>query len=279
MIKDMIKALRCLASQDENGDCYMQHYNTLHLDDDEPAICCTSEPSDERVKCPYYQNKYEVCFEDGECGEWLSEAADILEIVRQYPEWPKSGKWIPADQPPSNNNYILISFENFSVPQVGRYEGDEEGGAFYVGDEEESCISQELIVNAWRPLPELYKEDVEETFGCKQPVEKEEIIKKDERMAADIKQAIEYFKGELSQMDVFSDIVSFREAERKSIETALKVLQRIQEESQTGQQAMFDIAQITVSQNMAAGQEEHYGGNKDMPGMRQGIHRPHQKVL
>lgn len=214
MIKDMIKALRCLASQDENGDCYMQHYNTLHLDD-EPTICCTSEPSDERVKCPYYQNKYEVCFEDGECGEWLSEAADILEIVRQYPEWPKSGKWIPADQPPSNNNYILISFENFSVPQVGRYEEDEEGGAFYVGDEEESCISQELIVNAWRPLPEPYKEDVGETFGCKQPVENEEIIKKDERMAADIKQAIEYFKGELSQMDVFSDIVSFREAERK----------------------------------------------------------------
>lgn len=100
-----------------------------------------------------------------------------------------------------------------------------------------------------------------------------------EEMAADIDQTIEYFKGELSQMDVFSDIVSFREAERKSIETALKILQSIQEESQTGQQAMFDIAQITVSQNMAAGQEEHYGGNKDMPGMRQGIHRPHQKVL
>jgi hypothetical protein len=37
-------------------------------------------------------------------------------------------------------------------------------------------------------------------------------------------------------MDVFSDIVSFREAERKSIETALKILQSIQEESQTGQQ-------------------------------------------
>ena len=57
-----------------------------------------------------------------------------------------------------------------------------------------------------------------------------------EEMAADIGQTIEYFKGELSQMDVFSDIVSFREAERKSIETALKILQRIQEESQTGQQ-------------------------------------------
>ena len=66
-------------------------------------------------------------------------------------------------------------------------------------------------------LPEPYKENLEEAFGCDQPVEKEGIITKDEEMAADINKAIEYFKDELSQMDVFSDIVSFREVERKSI--------------------------------------------------------------
>lgn len=50
--------------------------------------------------------------------------------------------------------------------------------------------------------------------------------------AADLKQAIDYFKDELSQMEVFSDIVSFREVERRSIETALKLLQRVYEERQ-----------------------------------------------
>lgn len=44
------------------------------------------------------------------------------------------------------------------MPLVGRYETDETGGAFYVGDDEESCISQNLFVNAWKPLPEIYKE-------------------------------------------------------------------------------------------------------------------------
>lgn len=77
--------------------------------------------------------------------------------------------------------------------------------------------------------------------------------------AAEIDQAIEYFKDELSQMEVFSDIVSFREVERKSIETALKALQRIQEESQAGQQAvMCDIAQK---------EDDTYGRNKGMSGM------------
>lgn len=77
MDKDLIKALRCLASQDENGDCYMERHNLMHSD--EPEIYCGSEISVGRVQCPYYQNKYAVCYEDGECREWLNEVADILE--------------------------------------------------------------------------------------------------------------------------------------------------------------------------------------------------------
>lgn len=54
--------------------------------------------------------------------------------------------------------------------------------------------------------------------------------------AADIDHAIEYFKDELLQIKIFSDIVSFQERERKSIETALKVLHKVKKESQEGQQ-------------------------------------------
>ncbi len=66
--------------------------------------------------------------------------------------------WIPVtEQLPDDDRYILLSFENFSVPLVGRYEKDEKGGAFYVGDDDESCISQDIVVNAWMPLPEPYR--------------------------------------------------------------------------------------------------------------------------
>ncbi len=69
--------------------------------------------------------------------------------------------WIPCtERLPANDNdtYILLSFENFNVPCVGRYIEDEDGGTFYVGDEDESCISQDMYVNAWMPLPASYRE-------------------------------------------------------------------------------------------------------------------------
>lgn len=163
-----------------------------------------------------------------ECSEWLEAVADELES-------PAKPKWIPAEEPPKNDKYILLSFENFSVPQVGRYEEDQGGGAYYLGDEEKSCISQDLIVNAWMPLPKAYRDDEKEIFEYGQSNEKAGSVSRNAKTAADIDQAIEYFKDEISQMDVFSDIVHFQEKERKSIETALWALQKVQETIQ-GQQ-------------------------------------------
>lgn len=68
-----------------------------------------------------------------------------------------NNRWIPADEPPNVEEYVLLSFENFSIPLVGRYEEYEDGGAYYVGDDEESCVSQDMIVNAWQPLPDPYR--------------------------------------------------------------------------------------------------------------------------
>lgn len=68
--------------------------------------------------------------------------------------------WIPVtERLPETGKHVLISFSNFTVPITGRYEEDEEGGAFFSGDEDESLISKGLIVNAWMPLPEPYHED------------------------------------------------------------------------------------------------------------------------
>lgn len=68
--------------------------------------------------------------------------------------------WIPTyEKLPPDDSYILLSFSNFSIPIVGRYEEDEEGGGnFFAGDEDEPLISHDMYVNAWMPLPKCYKE-------------------------------------------------------------------------------------------------------------------------
>lgn len=75
----------------------------------------------------------------------------------------KKHRWIPVEERlPELGEYVLISFSNFSVPAIGRYDEDEEGGAWFIGDETESLVSQDMFVNAWMSLPEPYRAEVEE---------------------------------------------------------------------------------------------------------------------
>lgn len=77
-------------------------------------------------------------------------------IIRSHME---DDGWISAEseEKPPAEGYIYLSFANFDLPLVGRYEEDETGGAFYIGDDEETCISQNMIVNAWRPVDKPYR--------------------------------------------------------------------------------------------------------------------------
>ena len=69
-------------------------------------------------------------------------------------------RWILVTEGfPEPGDYVLLSFPDFSVPAIGRYDEDEESGAFFIGDETESLVSQDMFVNAWMPLPETYKEE------------------------------------------------------------------------------------------------------------------------
>ena len=69
-------------------------------------------------------------------------------------------KWTPVEEKqPQPGEYVLVSFSNYTLPDIGRYEVDKEGGAFYPGDEEQPYKSFDLIVNAWMPLPECYREE------------------------------------------------------------------------------------------------------------------------
>ena len=73
----------------------------------------------------------------------------------------KVNEWIPvSERLPDVDEYILVSFENFSTPMIGRYTvDDDDGGTFRVGDEDDSFVQHDLYVNAWQPLPEPYREE------------------------------------------------------------------------------------------------------------------------
>lgn len=82
-------------------------------------------------------------------------------------------KWNPVEERlPVNSRYILLSFTNFSLPLIGRYED----GAFYIGDcdEHDTCVSQDLFVNAWMELQEAYRpernDNPERAAGWKEAV-------------------------------------------------------------------------------------------------------------
>ena len=68
--------------------------------------------------------------------------------------------WIPiSERLPEDESYILVSFENATMPDIARYEENDEGGTFYPGDDEKSYSSYGIFVNAWMPLPESYREE------------------------------------------------------------------------------------------------------------------------
>ena len=77
----------------------------------------------------------------------------------------KETQWIPcSERLQEDESYILVSFENYTMPDIARYEENDESGTFYPGDDEKSYSSYGLIVNAWMPLPEPYRQN-DEGYG------------------------------------------------------------------------------------------------------------------
>jgi hypothetical protein len=58
-------------------------------------------------------------------------------------------KWIPiSERLPKEEEYILLSFANYTGLDIGRYEHDGENDKFYPGDDDETYAQYGLIVNA-----------------------------------------------------------------------------------------------------------------------------------
>lgn len=82
-----------------------------------------------------------------------------IEDIRALPSADRPQEWIPcSERLPEPDKYVLLSFDNFTLAEVGRYEVDDDGGgAFYAGDDEKSYSSYGIFVNAWMPLPKPWK--------------------------------------------------------------------------------------------------------------------------
>ena len=78
----------------------------------------------------------------------------------------RKSRWIPVEERiPETDDHVLLSFMNFSLPAIGRYEQHKDGsGSWYLGDcdGEDTCNANDLFVNAWMPLPEVYREEEHE---------------------------------------------------------------------------------------------------------------------
>lgn len=107
-----------------------------------------------------YKDKYSDYYKYA--GLYVKVIQDMIEQLQDDLEQDeKENGWIPVDERlPETDDYILLSFANYSIPLVGRYEEDKDGGGnFYVGDDLISCLGNDLYVNAWMSLSKCYEED------------------------------------------------------------------------------------------------------------------------
>ena len=101
-----------------------------------------------------YDDTYDIVIHC-ESEEDQKDAKEALKEIR---------RWIPVTEKlPEPETYILVSFDNFTLPDIATYRVDDDGsGAFYPGDEDYTYISVGFYVNAWMPLPKPYRAEMEE---------------------------------------------------------------------------------------------------------------------
>ncbi|RHO03307.1 DUF551 domain-containing protein [Clostridium sp. AM22-16AC] len=101
-----------------------------------------------------YDDTYDIVIHC-ESEEDQKDAKEALKEIR---------RWIPVTEKlPEPETYILVSFDNFTLPDIATYRVDDDGsGAFYPGDEDYTYLSVGFYVNAWMPLPEPYRAELEE---------------------------------------------------------------------------------------------------------------------
>lgn len=118
-LEDMIKALKCISSQDAEGDCYMDHENFKHMEDDKykRITCGTGEnlkdwiSGRDAVGCPYHQKTYGTCYEDGEL-YWLKDVTELLEELKSYKDLEEQGLLVRLPCKVGTEVYYILGIPN-----------------------------------------------------------------------------------------------------------------------------------------------------------------------
>ena len=142
----------------------MSSVKMIKLEDGDyvPEECCTFGRNFETGEMEVDDVTLSCCCDCSRGGtlDISCESCVIQKIMNEYGEQ-EENRWIPvSERLPDPDEYILVSFENFSVPMISRYTvDDEDNGTFRIGDEVDSFVDNDLFVNAWMPLPKPYKEE------------------------------------------------------------------------------------------------------------------------
>ena len=117
-IDKMVKALKCIASQDGEDDCYADYENYRHMEDDnyKRLVCRDGEnlkddiSGRDAVGCPYYQKEYSCCFEDGEL-YWLEDVAELLEELKSYKDAEEQGLLVRLPCPIGTTVWDIVGMD------------------------------------------------------------------------------------------------------------------------------------------------------------------------
>lgn len=74
------------------------------------------------------------------------------------PEWHECFEDDPSSYP-DTGRMVLVSCSNFDQPLIGRWDADDEGGNWYLGDTDETFLSNGLFADGWWVLPKKPERD------------------------------------------------------------------------------------------------------------------------
>lgn len=138
------------------------HLKKLNLDDTHPGKRITVEDYETLYVALFKLLKYEDTGMDPKQIREMNKA--YLKKCREVNKLEgrlklREAVWVPVEKRlPNQDEYVLVSFENSSIPMIGWYTvDDDDSGIFRIGGKEESFVQHDLFVNAWMPLPESYQ--------------------------------------------------------------------------------------------------------------------------
>lgn len=85
---------------------------------------------------------------------YLQGFQDCIEVIEAQEDAYKWHDVAVEEDVPDDDRNVLLTFSNFSLPIIGQYRRDSDGGGtWYIGDTDDTFVSENLYVDGWWELP------------------------------------------------------------------------------------------------------------------------------